>query len=104
MDKKTATPYLIKKKKEWKGDSNQGQQASQQMKGGQMHLGAKGNNFNHEKHQEGLDSKREVRSLKDYGKFGDLAKLGYISWDTSYCIKLIAKWVREYFGPKFPHP
>jgi hypothetical protein len=60
--------------------------------------------FNHEKHQEGLDSKREVRSLKDYGKFGDLAKLGCISWDTSYCIKLIAKWVREYFGPKFPHP
>jgi hypothetical protein len=29
VDKKTATPYLIKKKKEWKGESNQGQQASQ---------------------------------------------------------------------------
>ena len=65
--------------KEWKGDSNQSQQASQQRKGGQTHLGAKGNNFNHEKHQEGLDPKREVSSPKDYGKFGDLANLGCIS-------------------------
>jgi hypothetical protein len=56
MDKKVATPYLIKKKKKWKGDSNQGQQASQQRKGGQTHLGAKRNNFNHEKHQEGLET------------------------------------------------
>jgi hypothetical protein len=32
LDKKAATPYLIKKKK---------------------NLGAKGNNFNHEKHQDG---------------------------------------------------
>jgi hypothetical protein len=69
-----------------------------------MHLGAKGNNFNHEKHQEGLDPKREVRSPKGIGKFGDLAKLGCISWDTSYWIKFIAKWVSAYFGPKFPHP
>jgi hypothetical protein len=38
-----------------------------------------------------LDPKREVRSPKKYGKFGDLAKLGYISWDTSYWIKFIAK-------------
>jgi hypothetical protein len=56
-----------------KGDSNQCQQASQQRKGGQTHLGAKGNNFNHEKHQEGLDPAREVSSSKDNGKFGDLA-------------------------------
>jgi hypothetical protein len=83
VDKKAATPYLIKKKKngkviaikankgkgakricytilnqeekEWKSDSNQGQQR----KRGQMHLGAKGNYFNHEKHQEGLDLKGE---------------------------------------------
>jgi hypothetical protein len=59
--------------KEWKDDSNQGQQASQQRKGGQTHLGAKGNNFNHEKHQEGLDPEREVSRPKVYGKFGDLA-------------------------------
>src|SRR5690349_8760229 len=72
--------------KEWKGDSNQGQQR----KGGQTHLGAKGNNLNHEKHQEGLDPKREVSGLKVNGKFGDLAKLGCISWDTSYWIKFIA--------------
>ena len=84
--------------KEWKGDSNQGQQR----KGGQTHLGAKINNFNHEKHQEGLDPKREVSGPKVCGKFEDLAKLGCISWDTSYWIKFIAKWVSENFGPKFP--
>jgi hypothetical protein len=102
VDKKTATPYLIKKKKEWKGDSNQGQQASQQRKRGQTHLGAKGNYFNHEKHQGGLDPEREVRCPKDIGEFGYLAKLGCISWDASYWIKSIAKWVSIYFGPKFP--
>jgi hypothetical protein len=85
--------------KEWKGDSNQGQQVSQQRERGQMHLGAKGDYFNHEKHEEGLDPKREVRSPKDDGEFGDLANLGCISWDTSYWIKSIAKWVSEYFGP-----
>ena len=67
-------------------------------------MGAKGNNFNDEKHQEGLDFEREVGSLKDVGEFGDLTNLGCISWVTSYWIKFIAKWVSEYFGPKFPHP
>jgi hypothetical protein len=46
---------------------------------GQTHLGAKGNNFNHKKHQESLDPKREVSSPKDCEEFGDLAKLGCIS-------------------------
>jgi hypothetical protein len=32
-----------------------------------MHLGAKGNNFNHEKHQEGLDPEREVSGPKVTG-------------------------------------
>jgi hypothetical protein len=98
VDKKAATSYLIKKKKNGKViviKANKG-------KGGQTHLGAKGNYFNHEKHQEGLDPKREVRTPNDFGEFGDLAKLGCISWDTSYWIKSIAKWVSEYFGPKFP--
>jgi hypothetical protein len=81
VDKKAATPYLIKEK-EWKEDSNQGQQASQQRKRGQTHLCAKRNYFNHEKHQEGLDPKRKVRSLKVLREFGDLAKLGCISWDA----------------------
>jgi hypothetical protein len=95
---------LNQEEKEWKGDSNQGQQVSQQRKVGQMHLGAKEDYFNHEKHQGGLDPKREVRSPKDVVEFGDLAKSGCISWDTSYWIKFIAKWVSEYFGPKFPRP
>jgi hypothetical protein len=67
-----------------------------------MHLGAKGDYFNHKKHQ-GLDPEREVRSPKEIGEFGDLAKLGCISWDTSYWIKFIAKWVSVNFGPKFTH-
>jgi hypothetical protein len=56
-----------------------------------MHLGAKGNYFYHVKHQEGLDPKREVRSPKDVREFGDLAKLGCISWVASHWIKSIAK-------------
>jgi hypothetical protein len=43
-----------------------------------MHLSAKGDYFKHEKHQEGLDSEREVRSPKDFREFGDLANLGCI--------------------------
>jgi hypothetical protein len=88
--------------KDWKFDSYQGQQASQQGKGGQTHLGAKGDYLNHEKHQECLDPERKVRSLKDIGEFGDLGNFGCISWDASHRIKNIAKWVSENFGPKFP--
>jgi hypothetical protein len=38
-----------------------------------MHLGVKKDYLNHEKHQEGLGPKREVRSSKDFEEFGDLA-------------------------------
>jgi hypothetical protein len=38
-----------------------------------------------------------VRSPKEVGEFGDLAKLGCISCDASYWIKSIAKWANEYF-------
>jgi len=62
-------------------------------------LGAKGNYFKHEKHQEGLDPKGEVRSPMDVGEFGDLAKLGCIMMD-----KVIPKWVSEDYGPKFILP
>jgi hypothetical protein len=64
--------------------------------------GDKGDYLNHEKHQEGLGPKREVRCPKDLGEFRDLAKLGCISLDASYWIKSIAKWVSKYFGPEFP--
>ena len=77
---------------EWKGDSNKGQQASQQRKGGQTHLGAKGNNFNHEKHQEGLDPEKEVSGPKVIS--GNLET--WKSWDVYHGIhhigsSLIAK-------------
>jgi hypothetical protein len=86
VDKKAATPYLIKKKKNGKVIAIKANKASQQMKGDQTHLGAKGDYLNYGKHQEGLDPKWEVRSPKDFGEFGDLAKLGCISWDASYWI------------------
>ena len=40
---------------------------------GPTHLGAKEDHFQHEEHQEGLDPETEVRSLMDFGEFGDLA-------------------------------
>jgi hypothetical protein len=49
VDKKGCYTIFNQEEKEWKGDSNQGQQASQQRKGGQTHQGAKGDYLNHEK-------------------------------------------------------
>jgi hypothetical protein len=40
-----------------------------------MYLGAKGDNVNNERHQEGLSPEKEVRNLKDFGKFKDLSNL-----------------------------
>jgi hypothetical protein len=96
VDKKAATPYLIKKKKNGKVIAIKANKQANKGKG------AKGNNFNHEKHKKGLDPEREVSGPKDVGKFGDLAKLRCISWDTSYWIRFIAKWVSKYIGPNFP--
>ena len=59
----------------------QGEQASQQW--GLTHLGAKGDHFQHEEHQEGLDPEREMKSPMDFEEFRDLAKYGCISWGAS---------------------
>jgi len=67
-------------------------------------LGAKGNYFKHEEHQEGLDPEREVRSPSDFGEFGDLAKVWVYFMGCIMMDKDIAKWVSEYYGPKFPFP
>jgi hypothetical protein len=67
-----------------------------------MNIGAKRDYFNHEKHQKKLGPKREVRNSTDLRELGDLAKIGCISWDTSYQINIIDKWVSEIYGPKFP--
>jgi hypothetical protein len=50
MDKKAATPYLIKKKKNGKVKAIKANKQANKGKGGQMHLGAKGYYLNHEKH------------------------------------------------------
>ena len=71
------------------GGGHQGEQASQQW--GQTHLGDKGDHFQHEEHQEGLDPEREVRSPMDFEEFGDLAKYGCISWGASLWTMSIAK-------------
>jgi hypothetical protein len=64
-----------------------------------MHLGAKGNYFKHEEHQEGLDPEGKVKSPMDFKEFGDLALFGCIMMD-----KVIDKWVSVNYGPKFPFP
>jgi hypothetical protein len=90
--------------KEWKGDRNQDQQASQQRKGGQTHLGAKINNFNHEKHQEGLDPEREVSGPKVIWEIWRLGKLGmyimgYIISDQVYLPSGLVKILDPNFPP-----
>jgi hypothetical protein len=66
-----------------------------------LDLGAKENYFNHKENQKGLDHKIEIRSPKDLKEFGDVEKLGCISWGASYQINIIIKWVSESYGSKF---
>jgi hypothetical protein len=54
-------------------------------------MGAKSNYFNHEKHQEDLDPKREVRCPKDVRGIWRLGKIGMyimgcIILDQVYCL------------------
>jgi hypothetical protein len=86
---------LNQKEEKWKGDSHQCQQG----KGGQTHLGAKGDYFQHEKHQEGLGPKREVRSSKDFREFEDLANLDV--YHVMHHIRLPSGLVSN-MDPKFP--
>jgi hypothetical protein len=65
---------------------------------------AKGNNFNHEKHQEGLDPEWEVSSSKDDGKFGDLANLDVYHGIQHIGSSLLPSGLVNIFGPEFPHP
>ena len=85
VDKKASTPYISKKKKNNKVVAIKvNKQAN-----GQTHLGAKGDHFQHEEHQEGLDPKRKVRSPMDFGEFEDLAKYGCILWGASLWIRIL---------------
>jgi hypothetical protein len=93
MDKKAATPYLIKKKKYGNVIATKANKHANKGKGAKRIWVSKEIISNHEKHQKGLDPKREVRSSKDFGKFGDLTNFGCISWDALYWIKSIVKWV-----------
>jgi hypothetical protein len=59
-------------------------------KGGQTHLGGKGDYLNLEEHQEGLDPKSEVRSLKEFRGIWRLGEIGMyimgcITSDQVYC-------------------
>jgi hypothetical protein len=102
VDKKAATTYLIKNKKNGKVIAIKDNKQTNKVKGAKHIWVPKDIISTMKITMKGLDSKREVISPKDFGEFGDLAKLGCISWDASYLIKSIAKWVSEYFGPKFP--
>ena len=70
VDKKASTPYLLKKKK---NDKVVAIKVNKQANNGAKHIGARGDYFQHEEHQEGLDPEEEVRSPMDFGEFGDLA-------------------------------
>jgi hypothetical protein len=73
VNRKAATPYLIKKKKHREVIAIKANNQANKVKRGQMHLGAKGDYLNHEKHQESLGPEREVISPKDFEEFLDLA-------------------------------
>ena len=78
---KASTSYLLTKKK---NDKVVAIKVNKQANNGvKRFLGAKGNYFQHEEHQEGLDPEREVRSQMDFEEFGDLAKYGCILWGAS---------------------
>jgi hypothetical protein len=67
-----------------------------------MHLGAKENYFNHEKHQEGLDPEREVRSPKDVGNLES-----WHNWDVYHGIhhngsSLLPSGLVNTLDPNFP--
>jgi FtsZ-binding cell division protein ZapB len=83
VDKTAATPYLIKKKKNGKVIAIKANKQANKEKDAK-HIWVSKEIISTIKHQEGLDPKREVRSPKEIGKVGDLAKLGCILWDASY--------------------
>ena len=65
-------------------------------------MGAKRDNLNHEKHQEGLDPERAVSGPKVIGKFGDLA-----NWDVYHGIhhigsSLLPSGLVNILDPNFP--
>ena len=62
----------------------------------------KGDHFQHEEHQEGLDPEREVRSPSVLGEFGDLAKYGCISWGASCWTKLLPSGLVNSMDPNSP--
>ena len=68
-DKKASTPYLLKKK----NDKVVAIKVNKQANNGAKHIGARGDYFQHEEHQEGLDPEGEVRSSMDFREFGDMA-------------------------------
>jgi hypothetical protein len=66
-------------------------------------LGAKGDYFQHEEHQEGLDPEGEVRSPVDhFGEFGDLAKFGWNSWGASHRIMPLPSGLVNTMDPNSP--
>ena len=67
-----------------------------------MHLGAKGDHFQHKEHQESLDHERDVRSLMDIEEFGDLVKYGCISCSASLWTGQLPSGLVNTMDPNFP--
>jgi hypothetical protein len=90
VDKKTATPYFIKKKRNGKVITIKANKEANKEKRAKHIWVPKGDYVNHEKHQKGLGPKREVRSPKDYQGIWRLEKIGMyimrcITSDQVYC-------------------
>jgi hypothetical protein len=68
---------------------------------GKTNLSAKGDYFYHQKYQKGLDPERKVISPMDFGKIGDLVRLGCISCGVPIILdQVIAKWFSDDYGSK----
>ena len=92
----------LEEEEKWQGGGYQGEQVSQQW--GQTLLGAKGNHFQHEEHQKGLDPEREVRNPMDSRGIWRLGEVWMHFMGCIMMVKIIVKWVSKNYGPKFPFP
>jgi hypothetical protein len=96
---KVATPYLINKKKNGKVIAIKSNKQANKGKGAKR-IWVPKEIISNMKSTKNVWVPRE--KFEGFGEFGVLAKMGCISWDASYQIKSIAKWVSDYYGPKFP--
>jgi hypothetical protein len=95
------TPYLIKKKKIGKVIAIKANKQANKGKGDKQIWVLK-EIISTMKGTKKLGSQEGSEKFEGLCGIWRLGKLGCISWDASYSIKSIAKWISEYYVPKFP--